>query len=70
MTVKEIELLKWFADGHYFLTEYDDEETWSAAFALRKAGLIEGRSLLTGTAGFTLTEAGRVELVQSIWVKL
>lgn len=59
MTDKELKWLKWFAAGHSLLTEYNDEETWKAAFSLCKAGYLEGEGVITGTARFTVTTAGR-----------
>lgn len=62
MIKTEINMLKRIAAGHTLFTEYNDESEWKLAFALRAKGLVDGRSLLTGTARFTVTEAGKALL--------
>lgn len=55
-------LLNWFNDGHSVLSEYDDQQTWKRAFAMRDLGLLEARGLYTGCAKFSVTDAGRAAL--------
>ncbi len=59
MTGKELELLQWFAEGHELLTEYNDDDTWKAAAALCKLGLLDANGVITGTVRFNLTGAGQ-----------
>lgn len=62
LTEDELRVLMDIAAGHTLFTEYQPESDWKAAAALDKKGLITGKGLLTGSARFSLTDAGRALL--------
>ena len=62
----EIALLRRIGEQSPLFTEYTPEAEWEMAAGLRQKGMVKGEGLLTGTARFTITEAGERALADRL----